>query len=145
MSKYQILKDFDKAYVHVCDLLGDKSTNNLQLLNFGAFLFGDKFKSVYCADDNIRLHNDQCCIVNTDPHTKSGTHWLGLYKYRNVYYVFDSFGRDVRKLSKFFKKKTWQNFEFHRIESFRSENCGVLSLTFLIIFDKYKLKCRGVI
>ena len=36
MSKYQILKDFDDCYVHVCDLLGDKSTNNIQLLNFGA-------------------------------------------------------------------------------------------------------------
>ena len=127
------------------DVIGDKVTNNIHLLKLGKKLFGEKFKAVYCADDNIRLNNDQCCIVNTDSHDKSGLHWIGLYKYRNVYYSMDSFGRDVRKLSKYFKNKPWQNFEFHRIESFKSSNCGELSMTFLIIFDKYKLKCKGVI
>ena len=59
MSKYQILKDFDDCYVHVCDVIGDKVTNNIQLLKLGKKLFGEKFKAVYCADDNIRLNNDQ--------------------------------------------------------------------------------------
>jgi hypothetical protein len=145
MSKSQILKDFDDCYVHVCDVIGDKVTNNIQLLKLGKKLFGEKFKAVYCADDNIRLNNDQCCIVNTDPHTKSGSHWCGLYKYRNVYYIFDSFGRNIHKLTKFFKNKRWVEIEHRRVESFKSSNCGELSMTFLIIFDKYKLKCKGVI
>jgi len=145
MNKYKILYDFEQCYVHICDILGDKTTNNIQLFKLGKKLFGDVFKDVYCSDDDIRLSNGQCCIINTDPHGKPGLHWIGLYKHRNVYYVFDSFGRNIHKLSEFFRHKKWEEVEHNRVESYKSSNCGELSMTFLVIFHKYKLKCVGVI
>ena len=145
MGKYEILKSFDNTLMQIEDILGDKTTNNLQLFKLGKMLFGDRFVNVFCSDDNITLKNNEMCVINTDPHNKPGLHWLALYKYRNVYYVFDSFGRDVKTLSKYFKYKKWCNIEFNRIESYKSSSCGELCLTWLLIFDKYKLKIINVI
>ena len=129
MGKYEILKLFDNTLMQIEDLLGDKTTNNLQLFILGKMLFGDRFVNVFCSDDNITLKNNEMCVINTDPHNKPGLHWLALYKYRNVYYVFDSFGRDVKTLSKYFRYKKWFNIEFNRIESYKSSSCGELCLT----------------
>ena len=141
--KYQILNDFDECLIRIEDILGDKTTTNIQLLKLGKMLFGDSFKDVYKSDDNIRLKNNQCCIINTD--NGVGVHWLGIYKYRDHYYVFDSFGRDVKTLSKYFKFKKWINVEHTRRESFKQSNCGPLSLTFCLIFNRYKNKCIDII
>ena len=143
-QKYNILKDFDDCLMRIEDIIGDKTTTNIQLLILGKQLFGDRFKNVYCADDNITLSNNECCIINTDPHSKSGTHWCGLYKC-DKYYFFDSFSRDHHTLSKYWKNKRWYDVEFRRIESFKQSDCGQLSMAFLCIFSKYKTKCIGVI
>ena len=145
IDKYTILRTYETVLMQIEDILSDKTTNNIQLLRLGRHIFGDRFVNVFSADDNIKLHNGQFCIVNTDSHEQSGSHWLSVYKYRDKYYVFDSFGRDVHKLSKYFKHKQWINVEFNRIESYKQNNCGQLSLAWLIMFDKYKTKCIGVI
>ena len=99
MGKYEILKAFDNTLMKIEDILGDKTTNNLQLYKLGKILFAERFKGVFCSDDNITLKNNEVCILNTDPHNKPGLHWLALYRYINVYYVFDPFGRNVKKHS----------------------------------------------
>ena len=58
---------------------------------------------------------------------------------------FDSFGRHYTSLSKFWKRKRWSCVEFNRIEAYKSENCGELSVSFLVIFDRFKRRCLGVI
>ena len=142
---YEILNNFDQCLIRIEDILSDKVTNNIQLLKLGKMLFGDRFKNVYTSDDSIRLSNNQCCIVNTDSSRQTGMHWISLYKYRDHYFVFDSFGRDVKTLSKYFKFKNWINVEHTRRESYKQSNCGQLSMTFCLIFDKYKTKCIGII
>jgi len=144
-DKYAILRSFESCLMQIEDILSDKTTNNIQLYRLGRRIFGDRFVNVFTADDNIKLHNGQFCIVNTDASNKAGLHWLAVYKHKNKYYVFDSFGRDVHKLSKYFKYKHWTNVEFNRIESYRQNNCGQLCLAWLVIFDKYKTRCIGVI
>ena len=145
MSKYQILKQFEDAYVYVCDIVGDNSTTNITLNKLCKKIFGNRFIGVFCADETFRLRDGECCIINTDPTYKSGVHWCSLYKYRGITYFFDSFGRHYTSLSKYWKYKRWSCVEFKRIESFKSENCGELSVSFLVIFDRYKTKCIGVI
>ena len=135
---------FDNTLMQIEDILGDKTTNNLQLFKLGKMLFGDRFVNVFCSDDKITLNNNEMCILNTDPHYKPGLHWLALYKYGNVYYVFDSFGRIIHILSKLFKNKKWFEVEHNRVEFYKSANCVEL-MTFFIIFDQYKLNCKGVI
>jgi hypothetical protein len=144
-KKYEILSFFESTVVHIIDVLGDRTTTNVQLFKFCKILFGDRFTNVYSSDDKFRLKNDQCCIINTDSHLQHGTHWLSIYKHNNSYYVFDSFGRDVHTLSKYFKHKNWINVNFERFESFKQSNCGQLAVAFLVTFDKYKTKCIGVI
>jgi len=144
MNKYRILNDFENVYIHVCDIIGDKVTSNKTLNNLCNKLLPD-FIGVYSADDTVRLKEGQCCIINSDPSSKSGTHWCALYKYKSVVYFFDSFARTPYKVSKYWKNKKWVPVEFKRIESYKSENCGELSVTFLLIFNRYKTKCVGVI
>ena len=144
-DKYTILRTFDQCVIQIEDILSDRETNNHQLFHLAKQIMGDKFDGVYCSDDQIKLKNNQCCIVNTDSHKSRGMHWLAIYKYRNKCYVFDSFARDVRLLSRYFRHKHWINVEFNRIESYHQSNCGQLSLAWLIVFDKFKTKCIGVI
>ena len=144
-QKYNILKDFDDCLMRIEDIIGDKTTTNTQLLKLGKQLFGDRFKGVYCSDQNFRLKNNDCCIINTDSSKQSGTHWCGIYRYKDHHYIFDSFARDYHTLSRYFKYRHWTNVEFRRIESYKASSCGQLSLTFLLIFDKYKTKCISVI
>ena len=143
--KYEILKNFDDCLIHIDDIISDHVTTNLTLLKLGKQLFGDRFKNVYCADDKITLKNNECCIINTDSSRQAGTHWCGLYKYRDIYYFFDSFSRDHKTISKYWKNKRWYDIESKRIESFKQSDCRQLSLAFLLIFDKYKTKCIGVV
>ena len=142
-TKYMILNDFDKCLIQIEDIIGDNTTTNITLYKLGKLLFGERFKNVYCSDDTIRLSNNQCCIINTDSSKQTGTHWCGIYKYRDHYYVFDSFARDIRTLSRYFKFRKWINIEHTRRESYKQKNCGQLSLCYCIIFDKYKTRIIG--
>ena len=139
MTKFQILQDFEHTLMLIEDVLGTGVTTNTQLLKLGKQIFGDRFKNVYCADDRITLINGQCCIMNTDSSNQRGTHWISLFKHRDHYYVFDSFGSDAHTLSKYFKYKKWINVEFHRIESYKASSCGELSMAFLVLFDRCNL------
>jgi hypothetical protein len=144
--KYKILKDFNNALIDIDNVLGtDKKTNNIQLDNLGKIIFGNRFKGVYTADARFQLKNNEMCIINTDPSTKKGLHWIAIYKYNNRKYFYDSFARDYRKLSPYFKNKRWVNIKHNVDESMVSEDCGQLALATLIIFDKYHDKIIGVI
>ena len=53
MNKYQILKQFEDAYVHICDIIGDKSTTNITLNKLCKKIFGNRFIGVFCADETF--------------------------------------------------------------------------------------------
>ena len=76
-DKYAILSSFESCLMFE-DILPDKTTNNIQLHRLGRGIFGDRFVNVFTADDNIKVHNGQFCIVNTDASNKAGLHWLGV-------------------------------------------------------------------
>ena len=146
MLKYKILKDFNKALVDIDNILGtDEKTNNVQLNKLGVIIFGKRFKGVYTADARFQLKNNEMCIINTDSANKKGLHWIGLYKHNNLKYFYDSFARDFRALSPYFKNKRWVNVNNTVDEAIVSQDCGQLAMAFLIIFDKYRTKCIGVI
>ena len=96
MNEYRILKGFETNLMLLMDILGSRSTDNIELNRVGKYLFSDLFVGVYSSDDMPVLNNNEMCIVNTDDHTKGGTHWVACYKYRNKTYTYDSFDRDVK-------------------------------------------------
>ena len=84
-------------------------------------------------------------IINNKSDRSSGEHWLSCVKYKNKIYSFDSFARNVHKLSPYWKHKAIINANSRRLQSFNENNCGARSIAFLITFQKYKLKCLRVI
>ena len=143
-EKYKILKQFESNLILIMDILGSKSTDNIQLSSLGNALFDKKFKGVFTSDQIPTLKNSEMCIVNTDDSSKSGTHWVALYKYTNKTYFYDSFDREAKSLSKFFDKK-WINANTGRDQSYSSETCGQISMCWLISFHKYKMKVINII
>jgi hypothetical protein len=146
MNKYNILKEYERNLMYLEDILGSKETNNIELDRLGRFLFGFRFIGVFSSDNMPVLQNNNMCIVNTDSSRKAGTHWVACYKYRNKTYVHDTFDRDVKSLSKFWKHKhNWINANSDRLQSYEEYNCGTRCLAFLISFDKWKTKILNIL
>lgn len=99
------------------------------------------FMGVYAIDQLPSKIEYPCCmIVNTDPSTEKGEHWLAIYfdSYKNAEF-FDSFGYDPKfyKLTNFFKDKCFEcTFNNIRIQSLFSDFCGHYSCLYIL----YKLK-----
>jgi hypothetical protein len=127
-------------------MIGENTTTNITLNKIGKQLFKDRFLGVFMSNEIPSMKNKQMLITNTQSNKQGGEHWIGLYKYNDKTYFFDSFARDYKTLSKYWKNKNWvnvlENVNSHQIreQSYRSNACGAYSLNFLLNFDKYKLK-----
>ena len=141
MTKYTILKEFNQILINVEDIISDNTTTNITLDKLARKILPN-FIGVYSADTYPHYVRDgQCFIINTDPSYRSGMHWLGVYKYKSKFYIFDSFNRPIQSLSKFFKNKTnIVSANRDRDESFCQKNCGQLSLSWIIMASKYNPK-----
>ena len=92
------------------------------------------------------MKNNDCCIVNTDNHTRPGIHWCCLFIYQDKIYFYDSFGRDYKILSPFWYTKRWINTNKTRVDqSINEYDCGARSVAWLFTFQKYKLKCINIL
>jgi hypothetical protein len=146
VSKYSVKKYFDDCLIKVENALKtDGLTNNIQLNKLGKKLFGDRYKGTVMSDQIPMLKNGEMCIINTDPSSKKGMHWIALYSFNNRKYFYDSFGRDYKKLSPNFKHKRWVIVHDSVDEADSAKDCGQISMAFLMTFDKYKIKCINII
>ena len=136
MNKYKILKEYENNLMFLMDILGSTTTNDSDLNKIGIYLFGKKkFVGVFPSDQVPLLKNNQCCIINTDDSKHSGIHWCSLYRYNKKYYFYDSYSRDYKKLSPFWKKKRWINANKSVDQAITEKDCGCRSLSWLISFD----------
>ena len=122
-------------------LRNSETTNSEELTNIGKFMFKEKFKGVFSSDNIPDLNNNESCIINTDPQYKNGMHWCSLFKFKNNTYFYDSYSRNFKLLSKYWKNKQWINIKSKNNfpeESLYDNNCGQLSLAALYLFYKYK-------
>jgi hypothetical protein len=142
MTKYEILKHYEQNLTHIEDIIGASETSNTTLDKLGWYLFGSQYLGTFSSNDYPkRVKNNDCFIVNTDPNYKSGIHWCSVFKYKNKFYVYDTFDRNVHKLSKFWKnKKNWVSANKDVDQSVSEENCGERSMAWLISASKYTPK-----
>jgi hypothetical protein len=142
MSKFEILRNYEENLINIENIIGSTDTTNNTLDNLGNYLFGDQYLGTYSSNDYPkRVKNNECFIVNTDPNYKSGIHWCGVYKYKNKFYVYDSFDRNIHKLSRFWKnKKNWISANKYVNQSYNEYNCGSRSMAWLISSSKYTPK-----
>jgi hypothetical protein len=104
---------------------------------------------------HIKPHSRISFIINTDPSTKSGTHWQAVYidardgpESSNSLEFFDSFGRtmapDIREDCKLIlhclKPETILKMKENRVikQKDESQNCGFFCIKFLV--DRYRNK-----
>jgi hypothetical protein len=136
MPKHHIELIYKDLLPLVEHYVGSGETSASTLAVAGTNLFGRKFAGVFAADSIPKQHF-KYAIVNLDNHDEPGSHWVGLARMGNgTYMVYDSFGRDTRKILPLIQLKTIQTEpDAEQLKS--EENCGARSMAWIIIFDTY--------
>ena len=140
MLKFQILRDYDNAIIHLKDKLGVKATSNLQLDSVGRKLFGKKYLGTFSADSyptSDKMSNNDMFIINNKNHNSLGEHWIAVGKKAGHCYAFDTFHRHLVGLSSHFAHNGWINAAKFKEQSSKETDCGVLSMAWLMMFHKY--------
>lgn len=97
--------------------------NNIMQKNYNTH---SKFKGVYACDNlpKFKVRKPSCFIINTDPSSLPGTHWVAIYfPTRGNAEYFDSFGLtpNIKSIKKFIsnnsKKYTHNNVQLQNIFS----------------------------
>jgi hypothetical protein len=93
------------------------------------------FLGAFARDEIKQVKYPSCMIINNEPRSKSGGHWLALFYDKNgSAYFFDSYGNDPSyyRLRDFIQKSstTW-TYNKQRIQG-SSEYCGLYSILFLL-------------
>ena len=156
MSKYQIIQEHEKNLMYIFDILKKSTTtNNIELDRLGKILFGDLFLGVFSSDEFPKnIQNGQMFIINnkSSKSKTNGEHWLAFIKsdknkdHKPRLYGYDSFNRDIHKLSPYFRHKRFVNANSNRDQSFYGEsNCGERSVCWLISFAKWGEKIINII
>ena len=125
----------------VYPLIGDKTTYLTELLGAGKKLFGVKFKGVFPSDKVPKL-NDLApyCILNLDRSDEPGSHWISLAKLDDVTLVYDSFGRDYKKIIPnldYSGNGRIKNTDRDAEQKILQSDCGARCIAFLMVLDKH--------
>ena len=87
---------------------------------------------------------DGCYVINMQSSTQgTGTHWVGLYVYKNNAFYFDSFGAlPPNDVIMFVKQKKGCHLYYSNwiIQDLKSENCGWFCIAFLIFMHQNRQK-----
>jgi hypothetical protein len=106
--------------------------------------FKNHVVGVFPSDMISTLHIDSrtkkpyAFVINNQPSSHPGEHWLAVYGKNNVCQFFDSYGRRPRSkyILKFLKNKRWRQSK-KQVQSFYSDVCGTYCLIYLLF------KCSG--
>lgn len=125
----------------VYPLIGDKTTYLSQLLGAGKKLLGVKFKGVFPSDKIPKL-NDLApySIINLDRSDQPGSHWISLAKIGDNTIVYDSFGRDYKKIIpslKFSGNERIKNTDRDPEQRIEQTDCGARCLSWIMVLDKH--------
>ncbi len=153
MSKYIILKEYEENLMYIDDVLKKAgTTNNIELSRLGKGIFGELFLGVFSADKFPKYIRDgQMFIINNKSSKQQGQHWLSFIKssknrdHKPKLYAYDSFNRDIHKLSPYFRNKRFINANSGRDESFAERDCGQRAMSWILSFNKHGDKVINVI
>ena len=143
-------KEFKRIAKMCVRRLGRKPTTNHQLNALGKELFGKKYIGTYMQNtvpwSKLKSKGIHYAIVNTDTKHKKGVHWIALVKFRKSIILYDSFGRDTKRLMPILTRKA-REFKIKIIEPEKDSEqknnesiCGCLCMAFLSVYHKYGLR-----
>lgn len=139
-------KEAEKVYNYylnkkIYPLIGNKTTYLTELLGAGKKLFGVKFKGVYPSDKIPKLNDlSPYCILNLDSSKEKGSHWIALAKSNNETLVYDSFGRDYKKIIpnlNYSGNGRLKNTDRDAEQKIFSTDCGARCIGWLMVVDKH--------
>ena len=104
------------------------------------------------SNDKNWHNNFLCNEYNNKSSKQQGEHWLAFIKsdknkdHKKRLYGYDSFNRDIHKLSPYFRHKRFVNANSNRDQSYYGEfNCGERAVSWLISFAKWGEKIINII
>lgn len=139
-------KDAEKLYHYylnkkVYPLVGDKTTYLSQLLGAGKKIFGVKFKGVFPSDKIPKLNDlSPYCVLNLDHSGEPGSHWIALAKMGDDTLVYDSFGRNYKRIIPnldYSQNGTIVNTDADVEQGILETDCGARCLAFLMVVDRH--------
>ncbi len=135
MNKRKIRQKFKNMNKIINTMIGHSTTTYTDdLMKLGRYFFGKKFKGVY-SEDNIPILKNQYAIINID-----NAHWLGMANDGKNTYIYDTFGRNSKKiLPEIFRSGNGNIIDSDRKpEQIKSEeDCGQKCIAWLCLFDNY--------
>ena len=149
---YKILEEYNKNLMYIDDVLRNSSTTtNIELNRLGKAIFGDLFLGVFTSNEFPKYIKDgQMFIIKNKSSKSEGEHWSFIKSSKNKdhksrLYGYDTFNRDIHKLSPCFRNKRSINANTNRDQSFSELNCGERSLRWIVSFYKQRDKVIDII
>ena len=128
------------------------SKTNTELIQIGKSIFNPLGNNVMRnADYDFTRMDGKYSIINTD--NGVGEHWLSVYQDHNNVYVWDSFGRDIKKLMPEFAKRAkvegyniiTANKRYDHEQEATQNDCGLRSLAWLILAKSKGIKTATLV
>lgn len=142
MSGTKIRSKFFEVKDDLVKIVGDGPLYDNQLTKICKDLFGKEYLGTF-AQDQIPVSKKGFCIINVDTSKQDGSHWVALVFQANKCYVYDTFGRNVKRLLPILSEKL-QKYKIIKIatdphpEQYGTTNvCGHLCIAFLFCVRKY--------
>lgn len=105
--------------------MGSNETSTDELTTAARRIFGSRYVGTFGCDQIPTVVDGQSYIVNTEPSTASGAHWLAVYNDGGRLIGYDSFGRDIHE--------TVLESEPDAEQMVHESNCGQRCLAWLAI------------
>ena len=130
----------------------NETKTNIDLVNIGKEVFEPLGDNVMRnADYDFEDMHGEYSIVNTD--NGSGIHWTSVYQEHDKVYVFDTFGRDIKKLMPQFAKRAKvegyniikSNKKYEYEQEVKQNDCGLRSLAWLILAQSKGIKTASLV
>ena len=103
--------------MYIEDVLKTSSTtSNIQLEKLCKNLFDDLFIGVFTDKYPKNISNGEMFIINN--RKNKGDHWVAAIKYHNKMYTYDTFNRNIHKVSIFWKNNNWISANESRDQSY---------------------------
>ena len=121
----------------------ETSSVNMNTLDILNVLQNEKdFGGVRPSDKLKTCEPNKFYILNTDPSTKPGHHWVAVYLKPGLCEFFDSLGEAPSKYNQDFDKLMLLNgpkymYNTHRIQNYSSQVCGHYCIFYII------MRCKG--
>lgn len=133
---------FRKKYKEFENKFGKGEQTNYFLNKIGKAMFNRRYKGTYPSDMIPQLNNDEYAILNLDDSTKSGSHWVAIAKQNNEVYIYDSFGRKIKKIipSVVSKYRRIKMTESDKEQDEKEYTCSLYCLAWLYIVDELGFK-----